>query len=173
VVDPGIAVVDSSATDTDGMASLRSPEFTLGVRMIGCLEEWSSEELIEPRQFMIAWLIRDSLVGSYVSTGQISAMSRGCFAPHRVVWDPDDFTTYEQVRESFAWRDFVDVVSGHMGECTTWQQRRLGHTLQAGLIQPLPILGEGWGSVWTDCITDSLRVQSILIDQPAELMHFQ
>jgi hypothetical protein len=102
------------------MASLRSLEFTLGVRMIGCLEERSFEELTEPRQFMIAWLIRDNLAGSYVSTGQISAMSRGCFTPHMVVWDPCDFTTYEQVRESFAWRDFADVVSGHIGECTTW-----------------------------------------------------
>jgi hypothetical protein len=36
--DPGIAVVGSSTIDTDGMANLRSLEFTLGVRMIGCLE---------------------------------------------------------------------------------------------------------------------------------------
>jgi hypothetical protein len=99
--DPGIVVVDSSVADIDGMASLCSPEFTLGVRMIGCLEERSSEELTEPQQFMIVWLIRDSLEGSYMSTRQIIAMSRGCFAPHRVVWDPSYFTTYEQVRESF------------------------------------------------------------------------
>jgi hypothetical protein len=79
------------------MASLSSSEFTLGVRMIGCLKERSFEELTEPRQFMISWLIKDNLASSYVSTGQISAMSRGCFAPYRVVWDLDAFTTYEQV----------------------------------------------------------------------------
>jgi hypothetical protein len=168
----GLQSLTGRQSDTDEIASLRSPEFTLGVRRMGCLEERSSEELTEPRQFMIAWLIRDSLAGSYVSTGQISAMSRGCFAPYRVVWDPSDFTTYELVRESFTWRDLADVVSGHMGECTTWQQSRSGHTLQAGLIQSLPILGQGWGSNGGDCITDSLRVQSILIDQTAEFTHF-
>jgi hypothetical protein len=119
--DPGIRVVDSSVADIDGMAGFRSPEFTFGVRMIGCLDERSSEGLIEPRQFMIAWLIRDTLAGSYVSTWKISAMSRGCFAPHMVVLDPGEFTTYEQVQESFAWRDFMEVVSGHMGGFTTWQ----------------------------------------------------
>jgi hypothetical protein len=45
----GIAVVDRGATDTDGMASLRSPEFTLGVCMIGCLEEQSYEDLTKPQ----------------------------------------------------------------------------------------------------------------------------
>jgi hypothetical protein len=65
-LDLGIAVVDSEVADTDGMASLRSPEFTLGVGMIGCLKEQSYEELTEPQQFMIAWLIRDSLTGSFV-----------------------------------------------------------------------------------------------------------
>jgi hypothetical protein len=53
--------VDNLAADTDGMASLRSPGFTLGVL--------SSEELTEPGQFMIAWLIKDSLADSYMSTG--------------------------------------------------------------------------------------------------------
>jgi hypothetical protein len=115
---------------------------------------------------MIAWL---NLANSYVSTGQISAMSRGCSTPYRVVWDPDDFTTYELAREGFVWRDSTDVVSGYMGECTTWQQSRSGHTLHAGLIQSSPILG---GSIWTDHIIDPLRVQSVLIDQPTKLTHF-
>lgn len=140
--------------------------------MIGCLEEQSSEELVVPRQFMIAWLIRDSLTGSFVSTGKISVMSGGYFASYRVVWDPGDSTTYEQVRESFARRDFANAVSRHMEACMIWQQSRSGHTLQDGLIQPLPILGQGWGSEWTDCITYSRRVQSVLVDQPAELTHF-
>jgi hypothetical protein len=39
--DPGIAVVDNSAADTDGMASLHSPGFTLGA--------WSFEKSTEPR----------------------------------------------------------------------------------------------------------------------------
>jgi hypothetical protein len=113
--------VDNRATDIDVMASLRSPEFTLGVRMIGCLEEQSYAEVVEPRQFMIAWLIKDSLTGSFVSIRQISAMSGECFASYKVVWDPSDFTTYEQVRKSCTCRDLTDVVSGHMGECMTWQ----------------------------------------------------
>lgn len=132
--------------------------------MIGCLEEQSSEELVVPRQFMIAWLIRDSLTGSFVSTGKISVMSGGYFASYRVVWDPGDSTTYEQVRESFARRDFANAVSRHMEACMIWQQSRSGHTLQDGLIQPLPILGQGWGSEWTDCVTYSRRVQSVLVD---------
>jgi hypothetical protein len=118
---------------------------------------------------MIAWLIKDSLANSYMSTGQISTMSRGCFASYKVVWDPGDFTIYEQVRESFAWRDFANALSGHMGECTTWQLNKSRHILQAGLIQSSSILG--W-SVWTDRIIDPLRVQSILIDRPAEPTHF-
>jgi hypothetical protein len=40
-----IVVVDRSTVNTDGTASLRSPEFTLGVRRISSLEEQSSKEL--------------------------------------------------------------------------------------------------------------------------------
>jgi hypothetical protein len=47
---------------------------------------------------MISWLDRDSLTGSFVSIEQINAMRGGCFASYRVVWDPGDFTTYEQDR---------------------------------------------------------------------------
>jgi hypothetical protein len=90
----------------------------------------------------------------------------------QVVWDPSDFTTYEQVRETCTWRDLADTVSGHMGECMTWKQSKSRHTLQVRLMQSLPILGQGWESLWTDYIMDSLRLQSILIDQPTGLMHF-
>lgn len=94
--------------------------------------------------------------------------------------------------------DLVDVVSRHMGKCTTWQESKSGHTLQARLIQSLSILGQGsmwtycitgswrvrsmWSyyitgsrrmrSMWTYCITGLRRVQSILINQPLEFTHF-
>jgi hypothetical protein len=61
-------VFDSSTTDTDEMVSFRFPEFTLGMLRFGCLEEWSSEELTEFVQLLIAWLIRGSQVDSCVST---------------------------------------------------------------------------------------------------------
>jgi hypothetical protein len=52
-------------------------------------------------------------VDSFVSTFIISSvMSRGCFTSYMLVWDPGHFTTYRQVRERFAWRDFVDDVLG-------------------------------------------------------------
>jgi hypothetical protein len=57
--DPGTVVFDNSTTDTDEMASFRFPEFTLGMLRIGCLEEWSSEELTKFMQLMISWLIKE------------------------------------------------------------------------------------------------------------------
>jgi hypothetical protein len=113
--DPGITVFDSSTTDTDEMASFHFLEFTLGMHRIGCLEEWSSEELTEFLQLRISWLIRGSQVGSCVSTLQISAMGRGCFTSYRLVWDPGDFTTYRKIRERFAWRDFCRRCVGRYG----------------------------------------------------------
>jgi hypothetical protein len=103
--DPGIVVADRSATDTNGIASLRSPKFTLGVRRISSLEEQSFEELTEPRQFMIVWPVKDSLASSFVCTGKISTMSRGCFCIIQGSLGPCDFTTYEQVQDIFAWRE--------------------------------------------------------------------
>jgi hypothetical protein len=38
-----------------------------------------------------------------------------------LVWDHGDFATYKKIQERFAWRDLVDVVLGHMGECMTCQ----------------------------------------------------
>jgi hypothetical protein len=93
------------------------------------VEEWSSEELTEFVQLMISWLIRGSQGDFCVSTMQISAMSRECF------------TSSRQARERFAWRGFVDDVLGDMGECTTCQQSRSGHTHPAGLLQSLAISG--------------------------------
>jgi hypothetical protein len=49
------------------------------VRRINSLEVQCSEELNEPRQFMIAWLVRDSLESSSVCPRYIDAMSRGCY----------------------------------------------------------------------------------------------
>jgi hypothetical protein len=123
------------------------PEFTLGMLRIGCSEEWSSEELIEFTQLMIAWLTRGSQVDSCISTLQISAMSRECF------------TSSRQARERFAWRGFMDDVGGDMGECTTCQQSRSGHTHPTGLMQSLAISGREWESMLTDCITGLPRVQ--------------
>jgi hypothetical protein len=139
VWDSGTAVFDSLVADADEMAIFCFLEFTLEMLRIGCMEEWSSEELTEFVQLMISWLIRGSQEDSCVSPLQISAMSRGCFTSYRIAWDPGDFTTYGQVRERFAWREFVDDMLGDMGECTTCQQSRLGHTHLAGLMQSLPI----------------------------------
>jgi hypothetical protein len=57
--DPGIAVVDKTTSDTSGIASLHSPEFTPRVRRIGCLEERSPKESTLFQQLMIAWLMRE------------------------------------------------------------------------------------------------------------------
>jgi hypothetical protein len=95
--DPGIAVVDRMTTDTGGIASLHSPEFTPRVRRIGRLEERSPEESVVFQQLMIAWLTRGSQADSCDSTVQISMMRRGCFTSYRIVWDPGDFITYGQV----------------------------------------------------------------------------
>jgi hypothetical protein len=54
----------------------------------------------------------------------------------------------------------------------TWQQSKSRHTLQIRLMQSLPILGQGWESLWKDYIMDSPRLHIILIDQLAGLMHF-
>jgi hypothetical protein len=141
------------------------------------MEEWSSEELTKFVQLMIAWLIRGSQEDSCVSPLQISAMSRGCFTSYRLAWDPGDFTTYGQVRERFTWRDFADDMLGDMGECTTCQQSRSGHTHLAGLMQSLPISEREWESMLIDCITGLPRVQGAdsmctTIDQSSEFMHF-
>jgi hypothetical protein len=45
--DPGTAVVDNSAADTDETTSFHFLEFTLGMLRIGFLEEWISKELTE------------------------------------------------------------------------------------------------------------------------------
>ena len=106
--DPVTAVFASSTTDTDEMVSFCFPKFTLAMLRVSCLEEWSSEELTELVQLLIAWLIRGSQVDSCVGTLQIRAMSGGCFTSYRLVWDPGPFTTCRLVRDIFTWRDFVD-----------------------------------------------------------------
>jgi hypothetical protein len=66
--DPVTVVFDNSMTDTDEMVSFRFSEFTLGMLRFSCLEEWSSKELTEFVQLLIAWLIRGSQVDSCVGT---------------------------------------------------------------------------------------------------------
>jgi hypothetical protein len=68
VWDPGITLLDSSTTIRDVSIGFDSPEFTFGRLRSGCVEEWSSEELTEFIQLMIAWLIRDRHMGSYINT---------------------------------------------------------------------------------------------------------
>jgi len=43
-------------------------------------------------------------------------MGRGCFTSHRIVWDPNDFTTYRKVQERFTWRDFADDELGDFSD---------------------------------------------------------
>jgi hypothetical protein len=82
--DPGPAMFDSSTINTDGIAIFRVPKCTPRMLRIGCLGEWSPEELTEFMQLMIAWLIRDSQMDYCVSTLQISATSRVCFTLPRL-----------------------------------------------------------------------------------------
>jgi hypothetical protein len=94
--DPRTAVFDNSAVDrldTDEMANFRLPEINLGMLRIGCLEEWSSRELIEFMQGMNVWLIRGSQIDYCTSTLRIGTMSRGCLTTYMPVWDPGDFIT--------------------------------------------------------------------------------
>jgi hypothetical protein len=72
------------------------------------LEEWSSKELVEFMQLMIAWIIRSSQVDIGICTLQTSVMSRGCFMSYRLVWDPGDFTFYEVL----VFRDSADDMLG-------------------------------------------------------------
>jgi hypothetical protein len=58
--DPEIAIVDRTTTDTCGIVSLCTLDFTPGVRRIGRLEERSPEESTAFQQLMIAWLTRGS-----------------------------------------------------------------------------------------------------------------
>jgi hypothetical protein len=74
--DLGTIEFDKSTFNTDEMASFCFPEFTLEMLRIGCMEEWSSEELTEFVQLTIVWLIRGSQGDFCVSIVQISAMSR-------------------------------------------------------------------------------------------------
>jgi hypothetical protein len=59
VWDPGITLFDRSTTIREGNTNFDFLEFTFGRFRSGCLE-WSSAELVEFLQLMIAWLIRSS-----------------------------------------------------------------------------------------------------------------
>jgi hypothetical protein len=52
--DPGITLFDNSTTIREEITNFNFPEFTFGRLRSGCLEEWSSEELTEFMQLMIA-----------------------------------------------------------------------------------------------------------------------
>jgi hypothetical protein len=101
----------------------------------------------EPLQYLIDLLIGGLQEVSCSSTLQISTMSRECF------------TSSRKARDRFAGRGFADNVGGDMGECTTCQQSRSGHTHPTGLMQSLAISGREWESMLTDCITGLPRVQ--------------
>jgi hypothetical protein len=51
-------VFDSLIVNIDEMANFLFPELTLGILRIGCLEEWSSKDLINFMHIMIVWLIK-------------------------------------------------------------------------------------------------------------------
>ena len=68
---------DSQETDIDEMAILKFLNFTLGMFRFGLLKEWSSEELTEFVQLLIAFLIKGIQVDYGVSTLHIRIMSRG------------------------------------------------------------------------------------------------
>ena len=101
---------ENSIADADEMAIFLFLEFTVEIIRIGCMEEWSSKELTEFVQLMIAWVIRGSQRDSCVSTWQIRAMSRGCFTSYRLVWDPGNFTTYRLIQDRFTWGGFTNDV---------------------------------------------------------------
>jgi hypothetical protein len=68
VWDPRITLFDSSTTIREESIDFDFPEFTFGRLRSGFLEEWSSEELTEFTQLMIAWLINNNQVDSCIST---------------------------------------------------------------------------------------------------------
>jgi hypothetical protein len=63
VWDPRITLLDNSTTIREESINFDFPEFTFGRLRSGFLEEWSSEELTEFMQLMIAWIIRSNSGG--------------------------------------------------------------------------------------------------------------
>jgi hypothetical protein len=94
VWDPGIIVLDNLAIIREENIDFDFPEFTFGRLRSGCLEEWSSMELIAFMQLIIPSLIRGIQADSCIGSLQTDVMSRGCFISYRLVWDPSEFTIY-------------------------------------------------------------------------------
>ena len=67
------------------------------VLWIGFVEEQFSEGLTKFLRYMISLLFRSIQEGSYVSTLQDSALSRGCFTSSRLVWDPGIILSFSLV----------------------------------------------------------------------------
>jgi hypothetical protein len=64
--DSSTAMFDNSIANADEMDIFCFMEFTLEIIRIGCMEEWSSEELTNFVQLMIVYLIRGSQEDSCV-----------------------------------------------------------------------------------------------------------
>jgi hypothetical protein len=114
--DPRTSWVDSLVVGTDGRVNFYYQEYISIGNWTGFLRGRFYVGWTEPLQYLIDLLIGGLQEVSCISTLQISTMSRECF------------TSSKQARDRFTWRGFADDVGGDMGECTTCQQSRLGHT---------------------------------------------
>jgi hypothetical protein len=103
-------VLDNSTTIREESIDFDFSEFTFWRLRSGCLEEWSSKELVVFMKLMISSLIKGIQVDSCIGSLQTSVMSRGCFKSCKLVWDPGDFTFYGVLVS----RDFVNDM---LGDC--------------------------------------------------------
>ena len=65
----------------------------------------------------------------------------------------------------------------HVRECSICQQNKIEHIHPAGLLQPLPIPEQKWGSVSMDFITGLPKVQGrdclyVVVDKLTKFVHF-
>lgn len=67
---------------------------------------------------------------------------------------PSFYKTYKQLNERFTWKALKEDVLRHIRKCTTCQHNKEDHTiLPVGLLQPLRIPNQKWGSISMDFIT--------------------
>jgi hypothetical protein len=90
---------------------------------------------------------------------------------------PGYFKTYKKIRERFTWKGLKDDVLKHVKECMTCQKNKSEQTHPAGLLQPLYIPKDKWGSVSMDFIIGLPKVQGrhyiyVVVDQLTKFTHF-
>ncbi len=66
--------------------------------------------------------------------------------------------TYRKIRERFTWKYLKEYVLKIVKECDIFQRNKAEHTYPKGLLQPLPILDQKWGSISMDFIMGLTKV---------------